>query len=69
MAEATSILNRIFNSTVHLALFVVRCIIAYRSQIWKGPWRFPDGQLTVELSLKLFKEPQKPREVGVEESV
>ncbi len=54
------------DSTVHLALFVVRCIVAFRTKFWKGPWGFPDGQLTVELSLKLFKEPQKPREVGVE---
>lgn len=54
------------DSTVHLALFVLRCIVAFRMKFWKGPWGFPDGQLTVELSLKLFKEPQKPREVGAE---
>lgn len=48
----------------HTALFFTRCVVAYQTEWWRGPFRFADGQLTIELSLKLFKEPQKPREVG-----
>lgn len=49
---------------VHLMLFALRCRMAFCSHFWKGPWNFPNGQLTFEVSVKFFKEPQRPREVG-----
>ncbi|KAK0513634.1 hypothetical protein JMJ35_003998 [Cladonia borealis] len=48
----------------HMGLFVLRCRLAYRSEFWRHPWGFPTGQLTVEFSVKLYREPQRPRETG-----
>jgi len=55
-------------SFAHLIMGLLRCRVILRSEFWKRPWNLslPNGQLTLEFSLKLFQEPQKPREVGDE---
>ena len=49
---------------VHMVLFVLRCIAAYRTRFWRqsgsgsspGTWRFPTGTFTVEFSIKLLRQ-------------
>jgi len=53
---------------IHLVLFAVRCRMAFLMESWASPWSLPSGQLTFEVSIKLFKEPQKPSQ-GEEDSV
>lgn len=43
----------------HLALFLIRCRIAYAKGRGDGRFRFPTGQLTFELTIKLLREPQR----------
>lgn len=52
------------NSIAHIGLFALRCRLAYRSEFWKRPWSFPNGQLTLEFSIKFYKEPLRPRDRG-----
>ena len=44
---------------VHLVLFVIRCVGAYSTKFWRRPVRFPMGQLTVEFTVKLLREPER----------
>ncbi|MCJ1275900.1 hypothetical protein MMC21_003705 [Puttea exsequens] len=53
---------------VHLLMVALRGVVVVRSEAWKGPWGFPNGQVTIEFNLKMFKEPQVPKQ-AVEEAV
>jgi len=49
---------------VHLILFAARCRMAFLMESWRSPWSFPNGQVSFEVSIKFFREPQKTREGG-----
>ena len=53
---------------MHLLMVALRGVVVVRSEAWKGPWGFPNGQVTIEFNLKMFKEPQVPKQ-AVEEAV
>ena len=47
-----------------MMLFAVRVRVAFLMESWGSPWSFPNGQLTFEVSIKFFRDPQKPRQDG-----
>ena len=49
---------------VHVILLLVRCRIAFSMESWRSPLSFPSGQLSFEVSIKFFREPQQPRQGG-----
>jgi len=51
---------------VHLVLFILRCIQAYRTRFWRpehrpSSWRFPTGTFTVEFTIKLLRQEEEGR--------
>lgn len=49
---------------VHLALFGVRCWVAYCSGLGSSSWRFPGGQLKFEVSIQFLREPERETREG-----
>ncbi len=54
-------------SLIHLVLFILRCIAAYRSRFWHSEnrpssFKFPAGTFTVECSIKLLRQEREGQE-------
>ena len=44
---------------MHIVLFATRARRGYRSHFWRRPWKLPEGQITLEVSVKMFREPER----------
>ena len=33
--------------------------MGYQSHFWRRPWKLPEGQITFEVSVKMFREPER----------
>ena len=44
---------------MHLVLFATRARMGYQSHFWRRPWKLPEGQITFEVSVKMFREPER----------
>lgn len=47
------------NRLMHLVLFATRARMSYQSHFWRRPWKLPEGQITFEVSVKMFRKPER----------